>query len=450
MEPEKNSVHLNREYNPEIRVRDVFFHLLYRWRSILLAAVLCAAVLGGWQYFRVNAAHSAGNLTKDEQRYERDLAYYQNTLENSRRSLEEWEQRLRERYAVRDNSLLMKLSPENTWAAEKKILVSGAGEFTADVLAVYTGAMETDHDEAALAEAFDTPVAGYVKEITVIHTVDGENAFLVTVYAADREAAEKGLAYVSRKVEEAGKRAQEIAPHTLQTAAEGVSRALFPSGFEETQYFVYEDVARHESKVRSASKALFNAEESMPVKPGNPAVRWAIAGAVLGLLAMILAYVTAYAQRSKLKEGSEISEQYGIPLFGELNRSGARRPGKGLDGLIEKMEFRKDLKTDDAVYDNAAALLQKACGKCSLLLAGTVREEVLSGVKAELSKRLGDDVVLAICPGFPAESGSAENACNAEFVLWVEKKHISRSKEIRRAAEVLEAAGANVIGTLVV
>ena len=75
---------------------------------------------------------------------------------------------------------------------------------------------------------------------------------------------------------------------------------------------------------------------------------------------------------------------------------------------------------------------------------------MLAGVKAELSKQLGDGTALAICPGFPAESGSAENACKAESVLWVEKKHVSRSKEIRRAAEVLEAAGANVIGTLVV
>ena len=66
MEINGNSVHLNREYDPEIRVRDVLFHLLYRWRSILLVMILCAAVLGGWQYFRVNAAHRAGNLTKDE------------------------------------------------------------------------------------------------------------------------------------------------------------------------------------------------------------------------------------------------------------------------------------------------------------------------------------------------------------------------------------------------
>ena len=75
-----NSVHLNQEYNPEVRIRDLLFHLLYRWRSILLAALICGIVFGAWQYFSVDAAHKAGNRTKDEQRYEQDLASYQATV----------------------------------------------------------------------------------------------------------------------------------------------------------------------------------------------------------------------------------------------------------------------------------------------------------------------------------------------------------------------------------
>ena len=440
---------MNKEYDPEIRVRDAFFHLLYRWRSILLAVILGAIMLGGYEYFHVNAVHRAGNLTKEEQRYERDLAYYRDTLEKSQQDVEEWEKLLQEQYAYRDHSLLMKLDDDNSWAAEKKYAVSGAGDASADVLAVYTGAMETDHDETALEEAFGTPVAGYVKEVAVIRTVDGEDTFCVTVYGADREAAEKGLAYVSRKIEEAEKRAQETAPHTLQVAAEGVSRA-YPPEFMEKKYTANEETAKCESKVRSAKKALFSSEESMPVKQGNPVARRAFAGAVLGLLAMILIYLTSYAQRGKLREGTEISEQYGVPLLGEMNRSEARRAGKGLDGLIEKLEFRKDWKTDEEVYDNAAVLIREKHGEGTLLLAGTVREEVLAGVKAELEKRLSEDVEIGTRAGFPVNSGSAKDACAAGSVLWVEEKHVSRSKGIRRAAEVLETSGAKVIGVLTV
>ena len=449
MDTNGKTVHLNREYDPEIRVRDVLFHLLYRWRSILAAVLLCALVFGGWQYLRVSRIHSAGSQTKDEQRYERDLKSYEDTLKKSQKNVKNTKKQLKDLYAYRDGSLLMQLDPDNTWAAEKKYIVTGPEGTAADVLAVYTGAMTADHNEAELEAAFGTVNAGYAEEVTAITTISGENAFTVTVYAAEKEQAEKGLAYVSRKIEEAEKQAQEVAQHTLTAAEEGTARGVIPD-LSEKKYALNDEIIKNENKLKAVERALYNAEESRPLLPGNPVLRWALAGAVLGLLGMILIHVTAYAQRGKLRQGSEISGQYGIPLLGEMNHSAARRPGKGLDGLIEKLEFRKDRKTDDQVYDNAAVLVRETRGEGTLILAGTVREEVLAAVKAELSKRLGEDAEITVRPGFPEESGSAEDACGAGAVLWVEEKHVSRSRAVRRAAEVFETAGTRVIGTLVV
>ena len=41
---------LNKEYERVISVRDLFFHLLYRWRSILAAALIGALLLGGYAW----------------------------------------------------------------------------------------------------------------------------------------------------------------------------------------------------------------------------------------------------------------------------------------------------------------------------------------------------------------------------------------------------------------
>ena len=155
-------------------------------------------------------------------------------------------------------------------------------------------------------------------------------------------------------------------------------------------------------------------------------------------------------RRARLKRGEELAEQYGVPLFGEMNRSGARKPGKGVDGLLEKLEFRKDRITEEQVYDNAAALVRENRGEGTLLLAGTVGEDVLDRVKAEMGKRLGEDTVMDTLAGFPAVGEAVENVCRAGAVLWVEEKNVSRSDAVRKAAEVLETAGAKVIGALVV
>ena len=440
-----NTVHLNQEYTPEVRIRDLVFHLLYRWRSILLAALACAVVCGVWQYFSVDAAHKAGNKTKDEQRYEQNLATYQATVADEKGKLEKWQGLLNERLAYQDNSLLMQLDPENTWTAERKYLVTGTEGSAADILAVYTGAMMAEHDGTALQEAFGTDNAGYVNEVVSITADSADNSFSIAVYASTQEAAEKGLAYVAGKVEEAGAKAQEIAPHTLQAVSEGASLQIL-EGLTQKKSDLHDDILRYKDKVKKAEKNLAGAVENEPLAPGNPVKSWAVTGAGLGLLAMIGIYLVSFLMRGKLHRGEEISEQYGVPAFGEMNRSGARRPGKGIDGWLEKLQFRKEKKSDEQVYDNAAALVKESQADGALMLAGTVGGDVLSLAKAEIEKRLGEEVQIGVCAGFPVESGTVESVSDAGAVLWVEEKHVSRSEGIKRAAEVFETVGAKVIG----
>ena len=443
------SVHLNRDYDPEYRLKDVLFHLLYRWRSILLVTLLCAAVFSGLQALSTNAARRAGNKTKDELRYEQDMAAYQKAVTNAQNKLDNNRSVLEERLAYREGSLLMNLDPENVWAAERIYLVSGAEGSAADVVAVYCGAMTADHDEAELEEAFGTTNAGYAGEVVAITAGSGENTFRVTAYASDRETAEKELAYAARKVEETEKKAQEIGPHTLQAVNEGVSRQVL-ADLTPSKSTLNDQINKYTDKVKTSERNLKGALENEPLQPGNPVTRSAVTGAGLGFLAMIGLYLVRLALRSRLRKGGDLSEQYGVPLFGEMSRSGARKPGKGIDGLLEKLEFRKNRITDGQVYDNAVVLVRENRGEGTLLLAGTVGEDVLDRVKAEMEKRLDRDTVIRTAANFPAGSGAGEEVSSAEAVLWVEEKNVSRSDGIRKAAEVFENTGAAVIGALVV
>lgn len=444
-----NSVHLNQEYTPEVRIRDLVFHLLYRWRSILLAALVCGIVFGTWQYFSVDAAHKAGNKTRDEQRYEQNLVDYQRNLTEAQEKLQSWQDRLDERTAYLNNSLLMQLDPANVWIAEKKYLITGIGRSAADLLAVYTGALAAEHDGAALQEAFGTDNAGYVSEVVSFTADTVENSFRVAVYAQTREAAEKGLAYVAGKIEEAGAKAQEIAPHTLQTVSEGASLQILDD-LTAKKSAVLDEIFKYQDKIKTSQRSVNGAAENEPLAPGDPVKSWAVTGAGLGLLAMIGIYMVSFLTHGKLHRAEEISEQYSVPVFGEMNRSGARRSGKGIDGWLEKLQFRKEKKSDGQVYDNAAAMVKEKRVDGTLVLAGTVGGDMLESVKKELEKRLGEEVDISVCAGFPEESGSVESVNGAGSVVWVEEKHVSRNEGIKRAAEVFEAVGAKVIGVLVV
>ncbi len=282
----------------EIRLKDLFTHFLQRWKSILAVTIICAAALGGWQFLGVKKAHDAGEKTKEEARYEQELTTYQANLANAQQNVEYLKGVLERRMTYRDHSLLMNLNPNDVWAAEKKYLVSDADGSAAEILAVYTGTMIADHDTKAVMNAFGTDNAGYANEIVMITADNAENSFTVRVWASEKETAEKGLAYVAQKIEETEKEARNLGEHTLKQLNEGVSKSVFPDLISE-QNTVGEKIADDEDSVNRARRMLNNVLESQPFKPGDPVVRWAVTGAVLGFLAMIGIYLTTFLRKKE-------------------------------------------------------------------------------------------------------------------------------------------------------
>ena len=463
---------ITRDYEAPVRVRDVFFHILYRWRSILAVAVCCGLLLGGIQYWSEVSAHGRGEATREEERYARDLETYRTNVEKYETESQGYQNLLEERIAYWEKSLLMQLDPAAVWTAERKYRVAGGGEKTLAILGIYGNAMFTDHDAAALEEAFGSGNYWFVSEVAGV-TLEGEE-ILLTARAATEEAARKGLNYLTEKTEAAGARARAIGDHTLELVGERVLLGAMEELLEKKKT-ANEDINWARSMTDKSRKSLESViAGGEPKAPGSAAVSRGLTGAGLGLLIMIAVYLGHYLLRGKLRRGEEMAAPYGVPIYGEMNRSGARKSGRGMDGLIEKWQFRKDRKDDATVWDNAAALVRAALAHdaaagsaaapgasaagvadskdaaAGLLLAGTAGEAVLAGAAAELSARLGSEIKIEVAAAFPDRPGAAEAAGTAAAVLWVEEKHVSRTEKIREAAVAFEAAGANVIGAMIV
>ena len=286
------------ERHSQIRIKDLFTYFLRRWKSILAVTVLCALALGGWQYFSVKKVHDAGEKTKEEARYEDELATYRTNLKNAEADIDACIAVWKNRTTYRDNSLYLNLDPENVWAAEKKYVISDVSGSAADILAAYTGAMSADHEEAAITEAFGTGNAGYVREVVSMTSDPSENSFTVKVLAAEKEKAEKGLEYVSGKIAEAEKIGQGIGTHTLRPLNEGTSKTVVPELMDQ-QHSMAIDIAEDEDSITRAKRMLNNVKETEPFAPGDPVVRWGITGAVLGFLFMIAICLTTFLRKKQ-------------------------------------------------------------------------------------------------------------------------------------------------------
>ena len=61
---------INYVYEPVIILKDLCFELLYRWRSILAAAVIGALLFGGYQYYTGSVKNAPAQKTQENQSQE--------------------------------------------------------------------------------------------------------------------------------------------------------------------------------------------------------------------------------------------------------------------------------------------------------------------------------------------------------------------------------------------
>ena len=430
---------INKNYLGELKFKDLFFHVLYRWRSILLIALACALVLGGTQY--LNDRKRAGNAGEapEEPKLTAVGQFRSDLLEGRRGYLQE--------------SPYIRLDAKNVWTAEKTWLVkAGEGEtVSADSILQAYAAPLAGAGDAELEEAFGTSVyAGELVRVTLSGESDTVN---VRVQGADRETVEKGMAFVSGRIEaiSAGK-AKEAGSHELLVLSEGVSAgpdAELAKKQEELLRFVADEEkeAEKDNERLSGERSSWQAQVNGAAAQASlgPAVKKAVLGFVLAAVLMAALYVVLYAVNGRMKGAEEITGKYGVPVLGECFRSASKHKGKGLDGLLEKLEGKNRVPADAEAQDRLASLAEGWEEAGTVGLASTLPEGDLKALEEALKKRRPEKEI-AVLADFTRSGKAVAEAAKAGAVVWVEEKGVSRRQEMDQAAETLLAAGAKVKG----
>ena len=110
---------INRDYEQEINIRDMFFDLAYRWRSILAAALIGAVALGVFQYTYLAVIHGQGKITKEERQFQIDLQNYQDSMRNAQSSIRDYTKLISEQNEYLAESIYMSLDTQKEWFSSK-------------------------------------------------------------------------------------------------------------------------------------------------------------------------------------------------------------------------------------------------------------------------------------------------------------------------------------------
>jgi len=443
---------INQKYEKELNLRDLFFHILYHWRSILAVAIVIGIAFGllGGMIGNKKVTEVSGDAMEN---YE----YEKKKLEEN---VDRW---LRARNINReylDNSLYMKLDGMHTYCARRRYLVQVdlealnitdaeyAAETSSNVLQVYGYVLEQDLNEQELMEAFGTSEMIYIREIAKVEIDSKTNQIMITVMSTTSERAEKGCDYLGKKVEELTEKAQEIAAHKFVLVSKGTftdsNKSLVIN--QQDNINLYNEYNTNYENAVNRLNALKMPTTSLTSK--NEMLARGLIGFIAGFIVMIFVTAIRYLFSGRLHNGRDLSRQYTLPIFGEFKQSRAWRSGKGIDKLIEKWEFRSDHRTDESVYCNIAALIQDQPEVKKVALISTLPEKEGKPVQERLQSYL-EGAEVKLVPDFLSSGCAVSETTSADAALVLEKKNKTRNVDLNQMAGMLQVSSANIIGAIV-
>ena len=458
---------LNKNQVVEINLKDLFFHLLYRWRSFLIAALIGAIALCGYQYLSAKIIHDQGKLTKEERQYQINLQQYNEGLESNRNTIRVYTKVLQEQNDYLNNSIYIQLSPQNLWVASSKYLVKPEQETTVglsqnsvidpadSILPLYSSPLSQVTDNEKLKEAFGTEKTEYINELVIVNTDVTDNTITLYVLGESRDTVLSGLALLDEQMEAiASSKANTVAPHQLIKVTESISHGLDKEIAEKVdlaqqQENLAKNIKDIQETLQEARQKLDSLEtKGGPQEPGMHLLKNIVIGAMIGVAILAVLYTIFYALKGRLRNSHDLTQRYKLPIFGEFSATERHRIGKGLDKLISRWEYGGRSNENETVLNHIAALIAEKRDNQKFLIVSTLASERITDISIALAERIPEKTI-DVQTDINHNSEAVTKASKADAVIIAEEKGVSHLKDMDQMVEALLISEANVIGAII-
>ena len=447
---------LNKNYEAELNLKDLLFHILYQWRIILLVGLIAAGGFGFKEYWSFEKYHRNGKQSPAEAQYEKNLQ----ELEEVNAGIDAYVKLIQDKMNYRDTSILMQMDPTNIWTAEKKyyLNISTESKDSADrILTFLSEAFAEDIENETLSNVFGTSERKDIDKVASVSV--NRDLYTVSVIGcgASAEEAVKRKAFVDSCVAESAKRLSGTEGFLLEELSDSVGTKTVLTTRDAEGTRTEEDLATIQKNVSADIQAYekqrdsyIKTRDSLRVsgKPTAKVARQAFFGFALGAAVVVLACMLVYFFNGKLKTGREMRKRYDLALLGEVSHSRAWRKGKGIDRILERLEFGKIILLENELDNIASLIVPERNGK-EIVLTGSLEGKRLQQVYEGLVSKLNEKGITVTLQADYLRNGAAVAAtAGADSVLIIEEKYKSRIRDLNRMAEMLTIENAKVIGAV--
>lgn len=461
---------MDKNFEGELNLKDLFFHVLYKWPMILLIGIIVSGCFGFKEYWSFEKYHRTGKQAPAEAQYEVELNAHQEALKQAEKTLSEYETSAQENNGGREVSILMGIDPTNIWTAEKKyyldakiipsdLVTDVSFDPTKKILAYLSESFSVAIDGQKLKEIFGTDLRRDIDRVAFICMNPGLKTLSVIGIGASKEDALQRKEFVDSYLHAASEKLSKEEKYTLQTLSDSVGTKSMlvirtdDGEKDEKDLAVIQNTManNYQTYLDRANMYRQNRDNLLSqtfVKPEPKIASKSLMGLLIGMGIGAFLAVFYYFFNGKLKTSREMRNRYDVGLLGDFTHSRGLWKGKGLDWLIEKLEFGK--KTDfENELDNIAYLIDEAKDGKTLLLTGTLEEKKLRKVYDGLATRLREKgIELVFEPDYLHNSEAVAASRDLDSVLVAEEKYTSKIRDMNRMAEMLEIEDANVIGAV--
>lgn len=497
MDQYNNTYITNEDEESEINLLDLLYHILRRWRSILLFAVLFCLLLGGFKLVKGISTLGSADLKEEQKNYESQLEGYTISKEHLENQIQELTDAIQDKEDYYDHSVLMKLDPKKSYKGTVTFVVTDAGEVPS---------AEANRDlSLAIDRKLNSVLGSYIaliqngtilrdiqNELTskldqkylaeLIYTqVDYQSKLLhITVVGADKQQVQSISDAIVQGLQNASVQMNaRVAAHRLELLSSFVGNdadayipigmipeagantidASYQTSIEELQKNYTNSITDMQNQLLECNKQMSELEGPEPpvgasrtsvLKEG---IKYGIIGFIAGAFILAFVYALQYLLCGKLMDSDELNDRYGILLLGDYHAPLHAHLNR-IDQWIDRMNgITEDKRSVERVCALSAANIMAQVGAANrpkLLLMGNAKSGDFDAAATVLSEKLCSRGIDVIAAGNVNESASAiEKLQQAEQVVLIEQRGASRQQDIQKELLTLRKLEKKIVGAIV-
>lgn len=446
---------MNREYEPEIDLKELFFYILRRWRSIILVTVIFGVLTCGYKIAGkvINTSEEDGK-SKEIRIYELQLEEYEAAKTVYERNIEDYQMRLTQQETYWRESVLMQTDPYNVPTASANIFVKLSDtewaslpdnpnlDPTDGIISMYVSNFLSTIDWEPI-ETLTGKSALYLKELISVNTDYNSNIFTIWVRYSDGNTAQQILEIIVNQVRA---RYQDmdasVSRHSIsvmnQTLAYSIDNSL-----ADTQKRNADAIADYEQNIINCRMEL---EELEQPSPPSGIKKFAILCFAAAMFAMIAFYGMKYILDGKLHARYELTKRYNYQLLGIVPRPEKKGFLCVIDRFLGTLDGMDRLPGKEEAYRIIAANIINLAGKYNnILIASTLEKDKLKEVTDALTPRL-DGITLTCAGNMNVTASALKELASCDSVILIEEKDASFMEDIQRQQDCIVALDKTVAG----